>query len=248
MTINFDYPGEVLAVTEVTLDWDDMNARCFHQRPDRARSPGIHVSDIVRFLALKQGLLKIKPNPHPTDDMIDMMPLVVLLGDSFEENAARLYPKMHWQPGQYSRDGVSGNMDGISPLSVYVPHDMEDLRREVASTYYGRKVVDEFKLTYKSRRHRQDIRGERMWMWQVMDYIKILSSYPEALGMTKRGVDHPDAVYFAVMHVCWAVDDYVMPFRPRYFRYLMRFTQQEIDRNWVLHQKYKFQAANSISR
>lgn len=82
-------------------------------------------------------------------------------------------------------------------------------------------VLDEFKFTYKSRRTRQDIRAEQTWMIQIMSYLYML------------GWDH------ARLHVLWACNDYVMPFRPVYIRYLLRFTQEELERNWAMMLKYK---------
>lgn len=202
-TANIYYPGEVLEQTEISLEWLDMRNLTYHPRIVHPRSKGVHVSGIIKVLAEKMKLYK-------AGDELDDMPTVVLLGTAWEEAAARLYPEMDWQPGEVSRDGIVGSPDGRSNNAF-------------------RLMIDEFKLTYKSNRNRQDIRAEVTWMMQVMSYLWM------------DAVNYPvvDGLYEARLHVLWACADYVMPFRPTYIRYLIRFTEAELVRNWKLMLKYK---------
>lgn len=201
MPTNIHYPGEVLEQTEIGLEWMDLQKLTRHQRVEHTRSKGVHLSGVIKVVALKRGLLK-------SEDEVDEMPTVVLLGVAWEDAAVQLYPDLAWQPGEIKLDGIAGSPDGYSSCNLFDGGD-------------DWECVDEFKLTYKSNRNRQDIRAEQMWMMQVMGYCKM------------------EGFFFVKLHVLWACDNYVMPFRPKYIRYLLRFTQQELDANWALMLKYK---------
>lgn len=203
------YPGEVIEQTELSLEWSDMRNMTYHQRVVRPRSKGVHVSGIIKVIAEKRKLYK------PGDEL-DEMPTVVLLGQAFEEQAARLYADMEWQPGEVKRDGVVGSPDG------------KHYRFSMPMGTFGYDVLDEFKLTYKSSRYRQDIRAEQAWMIQVMSYLWMDESVYRVNGM-----------FHVRMHVMWCCADYVMPFRPVYIRYLLRFTEQELITNWAMMMKFK---------
>jgi hypothetical protein len=207
---NIDYPGEVIEQVELSLQRDDLRDLTIHPRVIHPRSHGVHVSGVIKVIAIRQKLLK-------DEDQIDDMPTVVLLGTVWEEAAARLYRDMVWQPGEVGLDGIYGSPDGSTPIDL----EWYKLLGIHASINAGNRIVDEFKFTYKSNRNRQDIRRERLWMMQVMAYLKMM-------GLT-----------VARLHVLWACDNYVMPFRPKYIRYTVRFTQAELDRNWALLMKFK---------
>jgi hypothetical protein len=201
MPTNIHYPGEVLEQTEIGLEWMDLQKLTRHERPQHVRSKGVHLSGVIKVISQKRGLLK-------EEDQTDDMPTVVLLGICFEDGAVQLYEDLIWQPGEVKKDGIIGSPDGKSPILGYLDTELG-------------WMVEEFKLTYKSNRYRQDIRAEQMWMMQIMGYLKMM-------GLT-----------VARLHVLWACDNYVMPFRPKYIRYLIRFTQEELDQNWKLMLKFK---------
>jgi hypothetical protein len=207
------YPGEVVQQVELSLEWLDMRALTYHERGSTVRSKGVHVSGIIKHIAHLRRLYK-------DDDQLDEMPTVVLLGSAFEESAVRLYDDMVWQPGEIERDGVFGSPDGRSVMA-----DQLAILFKIMTCW----VLAEFKFTYKSRRHRQDIRAEQTWMMQVMDY----------LWMDADTYRASDGNYYVWLHVLWACDNYVMPFRPKYMKYLVRFTEQELVRNWAMMLKYK---------
>lgn len=215
-TANIYYPGEILEQTELSLEWADMRSLTYHPRVVHTRSKGVHVSGIIKVIAEKRKLYK-------AGDDVDDMPTVVLLGTAFEEKAVQLYNSLEWQPGEVKRDGIAGSPDGRHVADI---GELEDWYFFASDTV---RILDEFKLTYKSLRYRQDIRAEVLWMMQVMDY----------LWMDEEVYRASDGYFYARLHVLWACSDYVMPFRPRYIRYLLRFTQEELERNWAMMLKYK---------
>lgn len=203
MSTNIYYPGEVVEQTEIGLEWMDLQRMTRHVRLVHTRSKGVHLSGVIKEIAIRRKLLTV-------EEQIDDMPTVVLLGIAWEDAAVQLYPHIIWQPGEVELNGIYMSPDG-EHSGIFVPPNFDT----------PVNVLDEFKLTYKSNRNRQDIRAEQMWMMQIMGYLK-------AKGWL-----------WARLHVLWACDNYVMPFRPKYIRYLIRFTQDELDRNWAMMLKYK---------
>lgn len=201
---------KVLDITEVKLEWSDINSRIQHPKPTHKRSPGVHVSGVLKHIAQKLGTLK-------EDDGNDEMPMVVAMGMAFEEWAAGLYPKMKWQPGELKHQGVVGSPDGKSWLTR--------LGQEVCDGLEHKPVIEEFKFTYKSLRTRQGdaILHEWLWMQQIMAYCNMDKNKPD-LGR---------------LHVWFAAGDYTYPLKPRYLRYLIQFSELELKNNWAMIQRYK---------
>ena len=192
---------KVLSQVEVRLEWSDLDAMVFHERTNGARSEGVHVSAILKHIALKMNMFK-------EEDKQDEFPLRMLLGMGFEEQAARLYEDVWWQPGEYAlfegEEGgtVYGWPDGIS----------ED--PNVDDTW----MIHEFKYTGKSLRGREDIRCEWLWMQQAMSYANMLK---------QRGYN----CSLAMFHICWKYGDYKYPLTERYVRYLVEFEEKELEGN-----------------
>src|SRR5262245_27067297 len=84
---------KVLSQVEVKLEWSDLDEMVFHGRGSGARSQGVHVSGILKHIALKMNMFK-------EEDRQDEFPLRMLLGMGFEEQSARLHD-IWWQPGEY---------------------------------------------------------------------------------------------------------------------------------------------------
>lgn len=213
----------LLETVEVKLEWSDLDRLTYHSRPELVRSPGVHVSDLLRQTALRQNL-------YTEEDRQDDMPLRILLGLAFEESAARLYPTMHWQPGEVEHGGLAGSPDGLSILAQF------DLPNNAA--------VDEFKYTGKSMRRKgaptqpnytvlledlKDIREEWIWMHQGMSYVNLLRRM-------RIGYDRMNLCRF---HICWKYGAYVRPFTEIYMRYLVQFSEPELAGNWALLQLNK---------
>ena len=208
---------KLLEQTEIKLEWFDLNKLHPHPYPQHKRSKGLHLTDVLRKIAIKNGILT-------EEDRTDEAPLRVFLGMAWEQMCVRLYPEMRWQPGEVSRDGVAGSPDGYSPLTInstspHIPQTRED-------------CIDEFKYTAKSIRKKggqpdelKDIGGEWLWMMQIKGYLAA----------------HPAHPTLARLHVCWARGNYTYPYMTeRYVRYLIRFTTEEIEGCWEMVKKNRY--------
>jgi hypothetical protein len=205
----------VLEIVEVQLQWPDLENLTYHERPKMTRNPGVHVSDVLRHVAIKH-------KTYTEEDRDDDMPLRVLLGLAFEESAARLYAGMIWQPGQIEVDGVTGSPDGLSVLDV--------------DGVGGMGAVDEFKYTGKSQRVKgggadelKDIRTEWSWMQQGMSYLNLLRRSKKVFA----------GMRLCRFHICWKYGNYVRPYAEKYMRYLVEFEEAELRGNWAMLQTYK---------
>lgn len=199
----------VLEEKEISIEWTDIDRMHIHVPPYGVRSSGTHVTDILRYLhfgslPLETDEYKQKQLEWDLDDR-DIMPLRMFMGMGWEMWAARLYPELEWQPGEVEIAGIAGSPDGFSILPI------------AGETHV---VVEEFKLTWKSCRHREILK-ERLWMWQIKSYVWMSGSAMEGPG-------------YARVHVCWVNGDYERPFSPKYIRYLIQFDEEELDRNWVM--------------
>ena len=211
---------KVLDIAEVSFNWDDLNNLTYHPRPEARRSGGLHVSDVLKYIALKLNMFK-------DADREDGMPLRILLGLGFEEQAARLYRGMKWQPGELELDRVYMSPDGLS----FLP-----------GLGY---CVEEFKYTGKSMRVKggradelKDIRSEWMWMQQGMAYI---NGYRRRVNRASAAND--TEMNLARFHICWKFGVYgEYPQTERYRRYLVKFTDAELKGNWDMILKHKDEA------
>lgn len=143
----------------------------------------------------------------------DIMPIRVLIGMGWEAICAQLYvgEDFEWQLGVFERDGISGHPDGINIVD-------------------GEVTLEEWKYTRRSLRvpggkegQHRDILAEWMWMNQVKAYCAL----------------HPALPLRARFHVCWEHGDYSGDRNERYFRYLIGFEPDEIDRTWEMLKKQK---------
>jgi hypothetical protein len=114
------------------------------------------------------------------------------------------------QPGELQIDGTYMTCDGES-LSVILSQETEKWHL----------VIHEVKLTWKSARTVADIAKQLMWMWQIKSYCK-------AKGTR-----------FAQLHVYFVCGDYTYPMRPVLKKWLLEFTQEELDNNWKMLMEYK---------
>src|SRR5580692_8137272 len=194
----------LISQQEVKIEWTDINKLEFRPRPKRIRSNGIHLSGIIKYVLETSGLLS-------ADDVTDEMPLRMCVGMAWEDWAVSLWPEMTWQPGESVLDGVVGSPDGWSATGNPSP------------TVEGAGVLEEFKATWKSAFTRPDITKEKIWMWQLAGYCKMLE------------------IHDARLHVLWINGTYRPP-APVYATYVLKFNQAELDRFWsnvVLKNKEK---------
>lgn len=140
----------LLEQTEIKLQRSDLARRRSLGKPvtPSPRSPGIHVSDVLRFISQTSGLTRY------ANDLIgvDEVPMRWFLGFAFEEAVASLYENWIWQPKEVIVDGVAMNCDGLNHV------DGDGL------------MIEESKLTSKRPRHGDEFLAEWAWISQVKAY------------------------------------------------------------------------------
>lgn len=205
------------------VGWDDMRDRANapNATPKRIhhRTPGLHLSGIIRYIGIRGKYIKgVDPvtgkwiGDEDADLCEEDMPLRMAMGMAWEEWIASLYPDMHWQPGEVFLDGVTGSPDGLSFSGADLP--MLPL---------GTPIIEEFKCTWKSCRH--GILAILIWIWQGACYAI----------MYGNGCRH---VRF---NIFWVNGDYARggPGGPVYKRYLIEFSDTELKNIWTMILKNK---------
>jgi hypothetical protein len=195
--------------------------------PSAGRSEGIHVSSIIRNIAIENKILET--NELDELSLVDSReitdPIALLrigLGIGWErfyipDVLSRLY-NVDDHPPEAHHDGVFLSRDGES-VSVII-------------TTEGPKwavVVHEVKCTYKSVRTVMGKSGlatdillsQCMWLAQIKAYC---------IARNTR---------FAVLHVLFVCGDYSYPIRPINLCWQLEFTQAELDNNWAMLVDYK---------
>ena len=139
----------LLEEKEIRLEWTDIEKRVAKTRvSSMQRTSGVHLSGVIRYALKKAGLWQNKP-----EETEDEMPLMIMLGMFWEEGVVSLYPDLIWQPGEVELDDVYGSPDGLTG-----------------------QCLEEFKFTKKSYYTRKSrlILEEKLWMWQLMGYCRML--------------------------------------------------------------------------
>lgn len=171
--------------------------------PDHAKNrlPGIHLSGLIKEYVLDQGIIY-----DPQDFEVEF-PLRMAMGMAWEAwlVGVRDYKNMDWQPKPWFIDEVSGTPDGVSDV-----------------------LVNEFKLTYKSSRHKKTesdfIEREQPWLLQ-------LGTNCHMYGKTK-----------GELIVLWVCDDYTWPMKPSLWCYTAEWSKEELEAMWEKLKKYKARA------
>lgn len=181
------------------------------------RSPGIHVSGIIRAMAMEYGILEmdeldglsLTDYRHITDPIARLR---INIGLAWEEHYVPLL------------DGVADHPGEMEVAGVYMTHDGESLDVIVTESHNGMTVViHEVKATYKSTRTVGDLTSKNNWMWQAQ-----LKAYCKGAGTR-----------IAKMHVLFLCGDYKFPITPTLKCWLVEFSAEEIEENWQLLMDYK---------
>lgn len=198
-----------------------VEAPIFLPPPATPRSEGVHVSSIIRAIALDMG--KLKPEyADPSDEgaLVDQRaitdPLAILrmsIGLAWEnwyipQILGPTGVKKH--PGELHIDNIHMSPDGLS-VDVIIT---QQFRQRVMK-------VHEVKATYKSTNTVGDMSREWMWLAQLQGYCK------------GAGTRH------AKIHVLFLCGDYKMPITPQLKCWDINFTQVELDQNWELMKEYR---------
>lgn len=179
------------------------------------RTPGLHVSGLIRSAALKYGLLKAKTRQQQVAQEKEQeflqtyhasfggggtahkfeedVPLIVFMGLCWEDRLQQQYKNMCYHVGEFEMDGVYMSPDGVEE------HD-------------GIWFVDEIKLTYKSMT--TPFEFQALYHMQVKAYCKRLKTN------------------YARFHVLYVNGNYTNIRGPHYRIYDVSYTPQELEGNW----------------
>lgn len=186
---------------------------------DSGRSSGIHLSGILRPLAIKLGLfdetgetleqLAVR-HSTPGTHFGSCPPLTrCTVGYAWEEYLFRHLPRVIAHPFELELDGILGSPDGIEfPVDGRPP-----ILHEIKSTYYSvNKPLD-----------------KTTWLWQSAGYLRMLSAaFDEQCTQ-------------AVLHPLHLRGDYRDQF-PLYTPTLVEFEWQEIESYWQMITNHKYLA------
>lgn len=182
------------------------------------RSPGVHLSSIIRCIATEQGILK--PEWAEELSLVDVRtitdPVAILricIGLAWEEwyipNVLRPQMGVVDHPGELEVDGIYMTPDGES-VSVIIT---------LVENWFS--VVHEVKSTYKSIKTVGNLTEQWMWLAQIMSYCRAMKTT------------------HAVLHALFLCGDYTWPQRPQRRQWSIEFTQEELDQNWGLMTDYR---------
>lgn len=185
---------------------------------DAPRTPGVHISRVIRAIAGETGILKkeycedlslVEVGPDGWWDGLDeFSKLRISLGLAWEEWYAKVLAEsmgVIFHPGECCVDGI------------YMTPDGEAL--DMLLSFSGLNI-HEIKLTYKSTKTVGDLLSQWMWLAQVKAYCK-------AKGTR-----------VAYVHVYFVCGDYSYPIRPQLKCWRVEFTEDEIDVSWELMTGY----------
>lgn len=194
------------------------NIRAKHAN-DAPRTSGVHLSAIVRRMALDSGNLDKKYGLTSLSSIIDSTPLDqsgasstitrLAIGMAVESwlipHVQVWAPTLVHQPGEFTRDDIRVTPDGL------------DFHPET-----GRPILHEFKVTWQSMNKRK-IESQFMYLCQIVGYAAALA---------------PDFGYCqeAYLHVLYVNGDYNRNDPnggPKYCVYRIELTEDEIERTWA---------------
>lgn len=181
------------------------------------RLGGIHLMQIVHYVALRNGALdkKYEQGPSLSDLIKTTDPLEAVscgaivrasIGYAWENFMARRVIGMDHQPGVLVWDGITGSPDGIEDSN-------------------GQQVIHEFKATWKSSAY--PVTDQWMWMSQIMGYCYML------------GMEIGELCNVAVIHPVYLCGDYRGHRDPIYRPTVLEFERKELEMNWQLMTQYR---------
>jgi len=191
---------------------------------DPNRSGGLHLSAILRHLALQMKVLDAKYDTPLTDDNS----LMAQIGIAWEDYLAKhQFPNIEFHPGELICDGIAMSPDGISSP------DSEDYA-ELIGVDRESWILEEFKSTRKSSRDFKEalrLKADKvkLWLWQIMSYRRALN----------RICEPGTECYVARLHVLFMNGNYSKDFNDpeagpvnKIFRLV--FSPEELDDNWLM--------------
>jgi hypothetical protein len=204
--------------------------------PRKPRSPGVHLSSIIRCIATESGVLK--PEWAEELSLVDRRTITdpvaitrICMGLAWEEfYIESQLPQVIDHPGEMLVDGVYMTHDGEELTTLILDARLRYAVKlhEVKCTFKSIKTVSGPNWDYWERNIYDSadspigpLSGQWMWVSQCKGYAKAAGT---------RLVD------LHVLYVCW---DYMFPIRPKAYRYSIEFTDKELDDNWALMTEYR---------
>lgn len=191
------------------------------------RSPGVHVSGLIRAMAIDYGILDRKwvpddfdlrditedglDSPEWWDSLDEDSKIRMAIGMAWEQWYFPRVPHVTHQPGELYLNGIYLTLDGESRDIILTQRSRQNL---------GIVAVHEVKTTSKSINTTGDLAvpNPKNWMWLTQ-----CKAYCKARGT--------NVLY---LHILYIFGDYSYPMRPKLHVWRLEFDQQEIDDAWSL--------------
>lgn len=179
------------------------------------RTPGIHVSKVIRAMAVQYGLLdkswvsdlslvEVKSNEEAWWASLDEVSRIRMsVGLAWEQWYLPRIDGVVYQPGEMCIEGVYMTPDGES-LSTIISESGPRLTI----------AIHEVKVTWKSVNTVGDLQDEWMWLMQNKSYCK------------------GKGALLSFLHILYPCGDYSKPIRPQNHIWRIEYEQQEIDEAW----------------
>lgn len=181
------------------------------------RSEGVHLSRIIRNIAVENGALKKEwvedlslvevgsRQQEWWDGLDSASQLRMSIGLAWEEWYVNQLGNVVFHPGEMHVDGI------------YMTHDGESLDTIVSPSGPNLHLCcHEVKATYKSTKTVGNLDGQWLWLAQTKGYCKGLCTH------------------VAYVHVLFLCGDYKYPITPQLKVWQIIYTPAEIDDNWDL--------------
>lgn len=187
---------------------------------DAPRSPGIHLSKIIRNIAVENkaldakwvedfSLVEVDDGGVWWNSLDPASQLRMSIGMAWEAWYLQTLSHVAPKPGELCIDGIYGTPDGES--------------LDMVATAHGTKPVlclHEIKTTSKSTNTVANLETQWLWLAQTKGYCK---------GM---------GTLVAYLHVLFLCGDYSYPITPQLKVFKITFTQMEIDDHWEMILSY----------
>lgn len=181
------------------------------------RSPGVHVSGIIRCMATESGILK--------NEWAEELSLLDIQTITDPVAVLRISIGLAWE--QYYIPSILGPAMGVIDHpgemyvdGIYMTQDGESIDVLVIDKEVYKPIIHEVKATYKSIRTVGDLSSQWMWMAQCKAYCK------------------GSGTNICMMHILFLCGDYKYPIKPVLKIFKIEFTDEEIEENWDILTTY----------
>lgn len=184
--------------------------------PKVPRSKGIHVSGLIRGIAIEAGIWKADTEEEPSISdiraIVDPIAIArITLGLAWEEwYIHNMLTEVVDHPDEMCVDGVYLSPDGEG-VDTFIYHNKPTILT----------VLHEVKLTWKSVNTVSDMESQWAWLTQIKAYC------------------YSKKCLHARIHVYFVCGNYKHPISPMLKCWDLEFTQKELDLNWSMLIEYR---------